>query len=328
MPRPPRLHVQNRPLMELCNRVCLGFDLLAPDDTFNALVVGALAKAQERYPVAIHAGQVLSDHFHLLISPTDVEEQAGFMAVFTRHLSMIAGRRHGHLGPLFTERYRATEVVDVEAAQVARLKYVLGNGCKEGLVASPLEWPGVPFAGAMSSGEPLKGIWVDREALHMARRRGELVDELDFAEEVELVLEPLPCWAHLSRREHAEAVRGVIHAVEQETAAMHQVDGTLPAGRERVKKANPWTPRPLERRPCPWIYGVSKERVRELLKALAAKVAEYREASARLRSGDRLVVFPPNCFPPALSFVPLSPVPGVPVPGNPEIAGGAPPGRT
>ena len=312
MPRSPRVHVQERPLMDICNRTVQGLSLLSPDGTFNALVVGALAKAQEDFPVALHGGAMMGDHWHLLITPDDVEQQAGFVGAFTRRLSLIAGRRHDWQGPIFVERYKALEVSAEDEAQVRRLKYVLSNGCKEGLVSSPLEWPGVPFAAAMLGDRVLKGLWIDREALYEARRRGEQVSELDFAEEVEVVLEPLPCWAHLSRDAYGRAVRELIDGIEAETAASHAVEGTSPAGAEAVRSANPWTRRTLEKVVASSVSAASTGMWKALLDGYQDRVTAYRVASERFRSGLRDTVFPPNCFPPALPFVPAGSSPGVP----------------
>ena len=312
MPRSPRVHVQERPLMELCNRTVQGFSLLNPDGTFNALVVGALAKAQEDFPVALHGGAVMGDHWHLLASPNDVEQQAGFVGAFTRRLSILAGRRHEWQGPIFVERYKAIEIAAEEEAQARRLKYVLSNGCKEGLVSSPLEWPGVAFAEAMLGDGVLKGLWIDRNALYEARRRGEVVSELDYAEEVEVVLEPLPCWAHLSRDAYSRAVRGLIDRIEAETAASHAVDGTRPAGAEAVRAADPWMRRKLEKVPAASVLAASAGMWKVLLDGYRDRVTAYRAASERFRSGLRDTVFPPNCFPPALPFVSAGASPGVP----------------
>lgn len=328
MPRPPRLHIQHRPLMEFCNRVCQGFGLLLPDPELNLLIVGALAKSQEQFPMPIHGGQILGGHFHLLGSPADVRQQAGFMALFTRRLSLIVGRRHAWQGSIFPSRYRATEISIEEKAQAARLKYVLGNGCKEGLVASPLDWPGVPFAESLVTGRPLQGIWIDHEALYAARRRGQTVSERDFTRSIELRLTPLPCWAHLSRHGQQHAVRELVRAIEKETASMHQVDRTLPAGPKRVVAADPWIKRPLQAVPCPWVYARSREMAVLLREGLKVKVAAYRKAAERLRSGDRTVQFPPNCFPPSLPFephktdLPTSTVPGTPQKKKPKIRDG------
>ncbi len=42
-------------------------------------MTGALAKAQEKYPVKIHAAIAASNHYHLILTPADAEELADFM---------------------------------------------------------------------------------------------------------------------------------------------------------------------------------------------------------------------------------------------------------
>ena len=312
MARSPRVHVQDRPLMDVCNRTVQGLSLLNPDGTFNALVVGALAETQRDFPVALHAGAVMGNHWHLLITPADVEQQAGFVGSFTRRLSLLAARRHDWQGPIFVERYKAIEISAEEEAQARRLKYVLSNGCKEGLVASPFDWPGVPFASALLGDRVLKGAWIDRQGLYEARRRGEEVSETDFAEEVEVVLEPLPCWAHLSPEGYGQAVHGLIESIEEETASMHAVDGTRPAGATAVMSANPWTRHALDKTSVASVLASSTKMWKVLLDGYRARVASYRVASERFRSGARNTVFPPNCFPPALPAVPATSSPSVP----------------
>ena len=61
-------------------------------------------------------------------------------------------RRHGWKDKAWSRRYSAIVISDEEAAQVDRLRYILANGCKEGLVASPREWPGVSMIRAVAVG--------------------------------------------------------------------------------------------------------------------------------------------------------------------------------
>ena len=75
-------------------------------------------------------------------------------------------------------RYQAIPVSQEEGAQLERFRYILSHGVKEGLVASPKDWPGVHCAKALVEGEPLRGTWFDRTQEYAARRRGEKFDRL------------------------------------------------------------------------------------------------------------------------------------------------------
>jgi len=79
------------------------------------------------------------------------------------------GRDSGPSGPTAEG---ALIVSDEPEAQRQRLKYVLGTGTKEQLVASPLEWPGPNAARALVHGEPVVGYWFNRTQEWKARRRG------------------------------------------------------------------------------------------------------------------------------------------------------------
>src|SRR5215210_1214603 len=68
-----------------------------------------------------------------------------------------------------------------EEAQIARLKYVLGNGVKEGLVEKVSQWPGVHCVRALVEGETVEGYWFDRSQEYAARQRGQDFDRLTYA---------------------------------------------------------------------------------------------------------------------------------------------------
>ncbi|MFL6201690.1 MAG: hypothetical protein ACJ76J_21165 [Thermoanaerobaculia bacterium] len=52
---------------------------------------------------------------------------------------------------VWSDRYTSIPVSDEPAAQVDRLRYVLAQGVKEGLVAQVEEWPGISMIRAPSS---------------------------------------------------------------------------------------------------------------------------------------------------------------------------------
>ncbi len=62
-------------------------------------------------------------------------------------------------------------------------------------------------------------------------------------------------------------------------------------------------PKKTKKSPAPAFHAASKAVRLELRDAYAWFVAAYREAAAKLSSGDRNVAFPRGCFPPRLPFV-------------------------
>jgi hypothetical protein len=62
-------------------------------------------------------------------------------------------------------------------------------------------------------------------------------------------------------------------------------------------------PAKQKRSPAPAFHAATRQARQELRDAYAEFMKEYREASARLRAGDRTAIFPAGSFPPALPFV-------------------------
>ena len=306
MPRLPRVHTRPHALVEVVNRTIRGLHLIKPGPVFNAHVVGVLAKYSEKHSVSIYSGAFASNHWHLLISSPSVKAQANFLRDVTRKISIESGELYDWRDTIFPRRYRATEVSDEPEAQIGRLTYHLQHGCKENIVDSPLDWPGVAFSEALVGGEPLRGIFVDRTAYRHARRRGQDVSLDDFTENLELTLEPLPCWAHLDSATQRSRVLDILRAIEAETAERHAVDNTRSLGADAVLNGDPLMgPETFESRPKPLFHAYSKKVRNELREALMFIVASYREAAERLAAGELAVIFPENTFPPGGPFVEL-----------------------
>ena len=155
-------------LADITQRCLLGHYLLKLGKRLNLLVAGVVAKALEKYPVELIGLAVPSNHYHLLAAGTSQEDLSSFMNFVAGNVAKEAGRLHGWKGRLWEGRYHCTPVTDEEEIQVARLKYLLSQGCKEGLVNSPRQWPGVHCAKALMTGQGIPGVWVDRTALYNA----------------------------------------------------------------------------------------------------------------------------------------------------------------
>ena len=301
MGRIPRFLPHSGCLVEITQRTLQGRHLLTPSPRLNQLFIGTLAKSQRQSSMQIQAIAVMSNHFHLLITPQSVEQMAEFMGHFKTNLSKEVGRLRDWPGPMFEGRYRAIPVSDEPEAQIARLEYLLAQGCKEGLVASPFDWPGVQSASALAEGVPLEGQWIDRRSLGAAGRRA---SESEFAETLKVSLTPLPCWRHLSSAARQERTKEVIQRIEMDTRLMHRRAGSQPAGGAAISRTPPHRRSELlERRPAPRFHAWRRRIRQQLLVGLRQFLVEYRRASSLLRAGALSVDFPPGCFPPRRPFV-------------------------
>ncbi len=308
MGRPLRYIPEGGALVELTLRAIQGRYLLRPDPwgRVNELVLGVIGRAQRLYEMPLMGISALSTHLHMLAFPEDAEHLASFMRHTGGNLSHEIGRLHDWRGKLWERRYRAIEVSAEEDVQIARLRYLLGAGVKEGLVERAVDWPGVHSARALTRDQPLCGRWFDRSKEYAARRRGERPGRYEYATEETVFLDPLPCWRHLPIEEVRRRVKDVIRDVEREAAVERRRSGKTVLGAETVMSADPHhRPAKLDRSPAPDFHARRKAVRKAMREAYAWVVAEYLEAAELLRAGDRGVRFPEGTFPPAQPFIPF-----------------------
>ncbi|MDY7095117.1 MAG: hypothetical protein SX243_19245, partial [Acidobacteriota bacterium] len=175
-------------MVEVTQKTFQGRFLLKPSQALNELIVGALARAAQRFPVDVVYPAFLSNHFHLLLRSETQKALSDFMEYFTSKAAREICRLYGWEGCVFPQPYKVREISEEEAAQVERLHYLMSQGVKEGLVASPLDWPGVHGVQALLDEKPLSGIWHDRTAEYNARRNGRPVRSEDFVQPESLEL--------------------------------------------------------------------------------------------------------------------------------------------
>ncbi|MEM6797696.1 MAG: transposase, partial [Acidobacteriota bacterium] len=247
---------------------------------------------------------VMSNHLHMLASFDTAQVMASFMCHLKTNLSKELGRLHDWPGSLWHGRYHSAPVSDEPAAQIARLRYLLSQGVKEGLVMAPRDWPGVHPAVPLTRGKPMKGKWVDRTRMHAARLRGKKPREADFTTPEEIFLEPIPALEAPDFRSFQEEIVRIVDEIEEESLATHQASETAPSGMQSILSRDPQhRPSKLGRSPQP-LFHAATQSVRELLLAGYREfVIAFRFAAERLAAGDRSARFPDGSFPPRLPFV-------------------------
>ena len=303
------LRIFSRPrsvTVEIVQRTFQHRHLLQSESRLDSRIIGALAEAQARYGGDIHAVIVLSSHLHLLATFLHTKQMADFMAFFTRKVSIEAKRVHQWDDVVFPERYSHIELSQEAGVELQRLRYILSNGCKEGLVLSPLDWPGVSSARALVSGMTMKGVWLDRTALCKARgrRSGRGCTEQDFEEEREVMLSPVPSLAHLSGEAYGELIAEMIEEIAAQTLSAHRTARTVPLGATRLREGDPHRrQKQMPKRPRPRCHAANRERRQAMRQAIVEIVAAYRRAAERLKAGVIDVVFPAGTFPPSLAYV-------------------------
>ncbi len=287
-------------LVEITVRTQHGRYLLRPSAKLRDRVVGILARAQSMTGMRVCGFVYLSNHAHLLLHPTDVRQMARFMAYVNSNVAREAGRLHAWRERFWGRRYSDVVVSEEPEDQEHRLRYLLAQGVKERLVASPRHWPGATSTPALLSGDPLEGEWVDRSEQYRTGRRGEPSPSRLFLSKHRLELSPIPCWAGLRQVERCRRIREIVRDIEDE----HEATGKPVLGREALLAQDPHDrPEHFERRPAPRFHAADRQKRKALEEAYRWFVLEYRQRSKDFRRG-LTVTFPEGCFRP-VSYQPI-----------------------
>jgi REP element-mobilizing transposase RayT len=304
MSRSLRFIPEKGALVDVSCRTIHGRYLLRPDPVLADILLGVLGQAQRLHPVEISAFFVASNHYHLLIRVPDAKRMADFMGYFQGNAAREVARLRKWRDKVWSRRYEAIVISDEPAAQVDRLRYVLANGVKEGLVARVEDWPGISLVKSVLSGEPVLGTWFNHTEEHKARLRGEDFEPRRYATEEVVTLSQLPCWRHLSPELYRELIAGLVKEIDADAAAERKRTGREPLGAATILRQHPHTcPDKMKKSPAPGFHAASKAAREALRQAYGHFLAAFREAAERLKAGDRMARFPNGCFPPGLPFV-------------------------
>lgn len=108
------------------------------DEDFRAFT-DLLGAAKEKYPVKLLSYCLMSNHFHLLLSPDKADDLSKFMQwLMTSHVR----RYHSHYrtnGHVWQGRFKSF-IVEHDRQLLTVVRYIEGNPLRKGLVESANEW--------------------------------------------------------------------------------------------------------------------------------------------------------------------------------------------
>jgi len=289
MPRPLRFQPEPWSVFFVTARCIHSRFLLRPSSKTNALVVGVMAKAVQRFDVKLFGLCFMSNHYHLLLSSKDAASLAQFMQYLNSNIAREIGRMHSWREKFWSRRYRATAVLD-DAAVVDRMKYILSNSVKEGLVKHPRYYPGVHCYRHLVEGRPLHGIWVNRTSMHTEPG----LTEADVSEGLTLTLSRLPQYVEMSEMTYRDLIKGLTNDMLAEIDKPTRV-----LGQKRILNQDPLSsPRQSSKTPAPLCHTTCA-RLRALFKqSFRDFVGAYKEAYIQLSRGHFKDVFPEGSIPP------------------------------
>lgn len=276
----PRWYLPNT-VYEVTNRTIQERFLLRPSAASVALLVGVLAVALRHFKsVRMHAFVFLSNHCHLLISAEQSEELAPFLGFVFGNSSREMGRLHDWRGAMWAKPCSVIPILD-EDAQINRLRYLLSNGVKEGLVESPRQWPGASSTLGLLGDMTVSGTWIDRDRLRRARRswKRKVATVEAFSSEVTVSLSPLPVWRDLSADELRARHESLVASIEDQGRFRRE----LYLGVTKLCAADPHArPDVTSHDPAPLCHASHPRTVEIFLALYGDFVTTFRRATARL----------------------------------------------
>lgn len=265
--------------------------LLRPSEALNRIILAVLGRALALFPVDMHAVAFMSNHWHALVSVPDALALSSFVQHVHSNIARAVNAMLGTDGAVFG---RASFIMVSQDAEETRLRYVLAQGVKEGLVARCVEWPGVHCARALLREEVLVGRWRDRRATRQVRGAGaasEGVNPVDFA--------PLPSWRHLDEAQRLQRVRVIVNDIESAARSEYPT----PLGVRAVLTRDPFfKPTDKKRTSAPRIHTHSEDVREAFTLEHFAHVESFLDAAWRLKSG-RPAVLSARTFSPRIPFV-------------------------
>lgn len=293
-------------LVEITSRCQQGRMLLRPNPTIKRVAIGCLARAQQKTPeIGVVGFNFQSNHYHLLLTAYEPKHLSKFMGSVQSNLAREICKFHDWGDKVWARRYRSICVSEEEEAQIARLRYLFEQGCKENLVMSPRDWPGASCVNTLITGHrDIQGDWYDRTGLYRANQRGKGAKLDDFKELLDLQLVSLPCWSHLSREEYAAECLDLVETIEKETRERHEEESTRVLGVTAIVNTHPHTrPEKVKKSPAPLVHAHDPEVRQEMIDRCREFSVAYWACSKALREGDTDVQFPEGSFPPPLPYV-------------------------
>lgn len=137
MPRQPRFYVPGVPL-HVVQRGNNRSAIYADDDD-RQFWHGYLQYASRMHGVAIHAYVLMSNHFHLVLTPDSAKSVPGVMQAVGRTYVRYFNEKCARTGTLWEGRYKAA-IVDDEHYLLTCMRYVELNPVRAGMVRAPADY--------------------------------------------------------------------------------------------------------------------------------------------------------------------------------------------
>jgi putative transposase len=138
MPRKPRFILPGQPLHVTIRGV--NREPIFYSDVDYRYYLGRLKEAIERHDCALHAYVLMTNHVHLLLTPSTEHGIAKSIQMLGRYYVQYFNEKYGRTGTLWEGRYKST-LVDSEEYLLICHRYIELNPVRANMVDHPAEYP-------------------------------------------------------------------------------------------------------------------------------------------------------------------------------------------
>jgi len=114
-----------------------------------------LGEALERWECALHAYVLMTNHVHLLLTPTHAEGISRIMQYMGRRYVPYVNRTYGRSGTLWEGRFKSS-LIQTDTYLLACHRYIELNPVRAGIAATPQDYPWSSYhSNALGQDDPL-----------------------------------------------------------------------------------------------------------------------------------------------------------------------------
>ena len=254
---------------------------LKPSKTVTSVFSYCLAIYSAKYNIQLHAGCVMSNHYHLVLTDND-GLLPKFIADLNRSLAKCLNIYYRRNEALFSSEDPCYIHLCDEEAVINKIAYVLGNPAHSAAIRKSSLWPGLRF------GESAGEMTAIRPDVYFRKNNKINPEKVTLTWQ----LPKLPSFKEDTLLEH---IKLKLNAMETSSRGKHRRFGTLAT----LKRLSPFS-RPhsakqkSSRRPC--VSAECPKRYQAALNAMKAFYQRYKEAKERWLRGEHSFDFPEGTY--------------------------------
>lgn len=272
-------------------------------------ILGYLAKYQEKFEVILYGFVLMGNHYHIL-AQFPKSNRAAFLQSFNAIIAKLVAKHVPSFtdGKLWARRPKVQPVPNNEDI-LHMFKYLTLNPISSGLCQRLAEFNSYNSLHDTLSGVPKVYSLIDNTDYSNRRRYNRRLKRQDCKKEYTLTYSRLPGFSKLSLEEYRKTISDKLEERRKEIISERLANKQGFAGKSNLRSIKPGT-KPRKTKTStrnskrPLVLTLCEKTRKEFIEQYFAILESYRQASARFRSGNFYVKFPPGTYRPIVQVSP------------------------